>query len=153
MVPLVATGKRDQGPGYFHVFTAATGGGEFFADDLDRHVLIERLGRISVRLGWRVFAYTLLTTHYHVVLQTGGPTLSRGMQWLNAGHVQLYNQRWSRSGTLVARRFGYRVIETEEYLVAACRYVWLNPVRAGLCSAAADWAWSGGEWFRRIECL
>jgi REP-associated tyrosine transposase len=153
MVPVVATPRREQGPGYFHVYTVATGGGEFFSDDLDRHMLVQRLDRISVRLGWRVFAYTLMTTHYHVVVQTREANLSRGMQSLNAGHVQLFNQRWTRSGTLVARRFGYRVIESEEHLAAACRYVWLNPVRAGLCRAAADWPWSGGDWFSTIECL
>ena len=149
----MATPRREQGPGYFHVYTVATGGGELFRDDLDRQVLVQRLGRISVRLGWRVFAYALLTTHYHAVLQTRDANLSRGMQWLNAGHAQLYNQRWRRSGTLVARRFGYRVIESEEYLAGACRYVWLNPVRAGLCKAAVDWSWNGGEWFSTIECL
>ena len=66
----MATPRREQGPGYFHVYTVATGGGELFRDDLDRQVLVQRLGRISVRLGWRVFAYALLTTHYHAVLQS-----------------------------------------------------------------------------------
>jgi REP element-mobilizing transposase RayT len=153
MVSYMATPKRFQGPGYFHVYTVATGGEELFRDDLDRQVLVQRLGRISMRLGWRVFAYTLLTTHYHAVLQTRDASLSRGMQCLNAGYAQLYNQRWTRSGTLVARRFGYRVIESEEYLAAVCRYVWLNPVRARLCLAAADWSWNGGDWFSMIECL
>ena len=39
MVSEVATSKRFQGPGYYHVYTVATGGGEFFRDDLDRQVL------------------------------------------------------------------------------------------------------------------
>ena len=28
-------------------------------------------------------------------------------------------------------------------LVNACRYVYLNPVRAGLCARPQDWPWSG----------
>lgn len=153
MVSAMATPRREQGPGYFHVFTVATGGGRFFADDLDRQLLVHRLELVSARLGWRVFAYSLLSTHYHVVLETREANLSRGMQRLNAGYVQLFNQRWTRAGTLVARRFGYRVIESEEYLASACRYVWLNPVRAGLCRTAADWTWNGGEWSSTIDCL
>jgi REP-associated tyrosine transposase len=149
----MATPGREQGPGYFHVFTVATGGGQFFADNLDRQSLVQRLELVSARLEWRVFAYSVLRTHYHVVLETREANLSRGMQQLNARYVQLFNQRWARSGTLVARRFGCRVIESEEYLAAACRYVWLNPVRAGLCLAATDWAWNGGEWFSSLKCL
>ena len=111
-VPEMATPRREQGPGYFHVYTVATGGaGALRRRPRPPGCWFERLGRIAAALGWRVFAYTLLTTHYHAVLQTRDANLSRGMQWLNAGHVQLYNQRWTRSGTLVARRFGYRVIE------------------------------------------
>lgn len=153
MVSEMATPMRLQGPGSFHVYTVATGGAPFFGDDLDRQTFVERLGRVAARSGWRVYAYCLMTTHYHAVVETASANLSRGMQTLNARHVQLFNQRWERSGTLVARRFGYRVIESEEYLGGACRYVWLNPVRAGLCLAAADWPWSGGEWFNSIYSL
>jgi REP element-mobilizing transposase RayT len=153
MVSDMATPKRFQGPGYFHVYTLATGDGTLFRDDFDRQLFVQRLRRVSARLGWRIYAYTLLSTHYHAVVETRDANLSRGMQWLNSGFVQLYNDRWHRSGTLVARRFGYRVIESEEYLAAVCRYVWLNPVRARLCLAAADWSWNGGDWFSRIECL
>ena len=153
MVSMMATAKREQGPGYFHVFTVATGDGEFFHDDLDRQLLVDRLGRVSARLGWQVFAYCLMTTHYHAVLQNAEPNLSRGMQWLNAGHVREFNHRWSRSGTLVARRFGYRLIESEEYLRRVCRYVWANPVQAGLCTAGTDWPWNGGAWFPGLSSL
>ena len=33
--------------------------------------------------------------------------------------------------------------ETERHLVNAARYVYLNPVRAGLCARPEDWPWSG----------
>ena len=33
-------------------------------------------------------------------------------------------------------------MEDEDHLRHTCRYVVLNPVRAGLCDAAADWPWS-----------
>ena len=34
------------------------------------------------------------------------------------------------------------LVEKDSYLLELCRYVVLNPVRAGLCSEAADWPWS-----------
>ncbi len=85
-----------------------------------------------------------MSTHYHAVIQTPEANLSRGMQLVNSKYVRAYNDRWGRFGTLVAGRFGSRSIESEEYFSAACRYVFLNPVRAELCQHACEWPWSGG---------
>ena len=85
-----------------------------------------------------------MTTHYHAVVETREMNLSQGMQHLNSIYVKAFNGRWGRFGTLVAGRFGSRVIESEEYLYEVCRYVFLNPVRAHLCDRAGEWPWSGG---------
>jgi putative transposase len=37
----------------------------------------------------------------------------------------------------------------EEHLLAAGRYVELNPVRAGLCNRAGDWPWSSAQFHLR----
>jgi REP element-mobilizing transposase RayT len=84
-------------------------------------------------------------THYHVVLRSTMPSLAAGMHWLNGVYAQRFNRRYERYGHLFAGRYGSRVIEDEEYLARACEYVLLNPVRAGLCGAAADWPWSGSR--------
>lgn len=34
------------------------------------------------------------------------------------------------------------LVDKDSYLLEESRYVVLNPVRAGLCKAAGDWAWS-----------
>lgn len=135
---------RSDVAGFHHIFSRATGGSTFFVDDDDRLLLLQLLEQTRRRLDWRVHAYCLMTTHYHAVLETVEPNLSRGMQRINSIYAREYNRRWGRHGTLVASRFGSRVIESEEYLVEACRYVFLNPVKAQLCERATDWSWSGG---------
>ncbi len=144
---------RDQTPGFRHVYTRATGGGALFVDDDDRRLFVALLEGTATRLAWRIHAYCLLSTHYHAVLETRAPNLSRGMQRVNSIYVQEFNARWQRFGTLVAARFGSRVIESEEYLEEACRYVFLNPVKAGLCVRAGDWPWSGGLLSRAMSHL
>jgi REP element-mobilizing transposase RayT len=136
--------ERTQGPGFHHVFSRGTGGAAFFVDDDDRRFFISLLKRTAGELHWTLHAYCLMTTHYHVVVATREPNLSQGMQRLNSVYVKKFNGRWGRFGTLVAARFGSRVIESEEYVAEACRYVFLNPVRAELCKRARDWPWSGG---------
>ena len=94
-----------------------------------------------------------MTTHYHAVVETSAPNLSRGMQRVNSIYVKEHNRRWGRQGTLVASRFGSRVIENEEYLEEVCRYVFLNPVKAQLCERARDWPWNGGLLARALADL
>src|SRR4051812_27459148 len=55
-----------------------------------------------------------------------------------AGHV---HARLKRTGHFWQGRFGCVAMD-EEHLCAAVRYVSLNPVRARLVEAAADWPWS-----------
>jgi putative transposase len=137
---------RVQVPGFHHVFSRGAGGVQFFVDDDDRQHFLQLLGRTADTLQWTVFAYCLMTTHYHAVIRTRNADLSRGMQQVNSMYVRSFNAKWDRFGTLVASRFGSRVIESEEYLADVCRYVFLNPVQAKLCRRASDWPWSGGEW-------
>jgi len=47
-----------------------------------------------------------------------------------------------RTGSLLEGRFKSSPISTNEYLLACCRYVELNPLRAGIVADPADYRWS-----------
>lgn len=112
-------------------------------DDLDCDAFAALLDRVGRRWDWTVHAYCLMPNHYHLVLETSVGHLSKGMHALNGRHAQRFNERHSRSGHLFQERFDARVIESEAYLQAACRYVVENPIRAGLARGAESWPWSG----------
>ena len=95
---------------------------------------------------WYVHVLCLMPNHFHLVVGTTGPRLSAGLHRANGVYAQSFNARYERSGHLFGDRFFARRIETEEELHAVCRYVLANPVRAGLCEAAADWPWSGSRY-------
>jgi hypothetical protein len=80
--------------------------------------------------------------HYHLVVETLVPSLSRGMRQLNGVYSQSFNRRHVRVGHLFQGRFFGGLIQEDGYLPAAIRYVLRNPVRAGLVRSAADWEWS-----------
>jgi REP element-mobilizing transposase RayT len=127
------------------VISRGAGGTALFRDDDDRRALVQLLTATGHRNAWEIYAYCLMTTHYHVVLETRQANLGTGMQRVNSRHVRRFNDRWGRFGTLVSERYRSRRIESEEYLSEACRYVLLNPVRAGLCEHVAEWPWCGGR--------
>jgi REP-associated tyrosine transposase len=130
--------------GHFHVTARGTGGLALFHDDIDRRAFIDLLAKTACESKWTCHVYCLMTTHYHLVLETSQRALSEGMRRLNGVYAQRFNRRYSRKGHLFEERFSARVIDAEEHFEAACRYVLENPVRAGLCEQADQWPWSGG---------
>ncbi|HSS80111.1 MAG TPA: transposase [Gaiellaceae bacterium] len=128
--------------GYFHVTARGAGNALIFVADLDRLDFLHLLESTTRRLGWRALAHCLMGTHYHLILEATRESLSAGMQRLNGVYALRFNRRHGRTGHLFAERFSSYVIRDERHLEAAVEYVLQNPVRAGLCDEARDWAWA-----------
>jgi REP-associated tyrosine transposase len=137
--------------GHYHVVARAVAGEPLFRDDADREWFVACLQITAKRLRWELFAYCLMTTHYHLVARTPEPNLARGVQRVNGRYAQEFNQRWKRFGHLFAERYSAGLIESEEHLAEACRYVLENPVKAGVCKSPWDWPWSGGHVFEDLS--
>jgi putative transposase len=128
--------------GIYHVTANAIDGAQIFRDDADRRRWLRLLAAVADAWLWDCFAYCLLSTHHHLVLRINEPTLARGMQYLNARHAESFNRRHGRKGHVFRARYQSKLVETDGHALEACRYVVLNPVRAGLCTSAEAWPWS-----------
>jgi REP element-mobilizing transposase RayT len=100
------------------------------------------MGGIASVSRWIVHAYCLMGNHYHLLLETPRPNLSAGMQRVNGRYTQWFNRRHRRSGHLLQGRFKAILVERDPHLLELCRYVVLNPVRAGMAASAGSWPWS-----------
>lgn len=127
----------------YHVWVRGVDHLAIYRDARDRELFERLLKKAIRRVGWRVHAYCQMTTHYHLVVETPEPNLARGMQWLNGVYGQFFNERHGRSGHLFQGRYGAELLESEEHYAEACRYVLLNPIKAGIVKRAEDWPWSG----------
>ena len=94
------------------------------------------------RLDAEAVSFCLMGNHYHLVLRTRQPNLSRLMRHVNGEYTRAFNRRHGVSGHLFQGRFHAVLVDCDVYLIQVCRYVELNPVRASLAATAADWAWS-----------
>jgi hypothetical protein len=83
-----------------------------------------------------------MTNHFHLVVQVPLCGLSEGMRLLNGGFARRMNARHGRVGHLFQNRFGAKAIKDDSHLREACRYIVLNPVRAGMCERPEQWRWS-----------
>lgn len=113
-----------------------------FDDDADRSALLSIVERAVVRFDAVVYAYCLMRNHYHFVVQTRQPNLSRLMRHINGVYTQSYNRRHAKVGHLFQGRFKAVLVDQDTYFLEVCRYVDLNPVRAGMVKRPADWKWS-----------
>ena len=95
--------------------------------------------------GVEIWSYCLMPNHTHSIAV---PSSEDGLRWAigetHRRYTRRINFREKWRGYLWQGRFASFVMD-EPYLLAAARYVELNPVRARLVAKAEDWPWSSAR--------
>ena len=126
----------------WHITSRGNNRGDIYLGEDDRLMFLSILAESVRRFRWIVHSFTLMTNHFHLVIETPEPTLSRGMKWMNGKYAQWFNRRHNRSGHLFQGRFKGFLVEKEGYLLTLIRYVALNPVRAHMVERPEEYRWS-----------
>lgn len=126
----------------YHVTSRGNARAAIYADDTDRTTFLALLTQVVQRYHWLCHAYCLMDNHYHLVLETPEGNLAQGMRQVNGLYTQGYNRRHGRVGHVLQGRYKAILIERDSYLLTVCRYVVLNPVRAGMVRTAQEYGWS-----------
>ena len=134
--------RLEHGGALWHVTSRGNERHAIFRDDRDRRLFLAVLAEAVDLFTWRLHAYVLMGNHYHLLLETPEPNLSRGMHRINAVYSQAFNRRYERVGHLLQGRFKAILVEKERHLLELVRYLVLNPVRAGVVTEAGEWKWS-----------
>lgn len=117
-----------------------------FRTDADRGDFVDRLAQLCLEGSLVVYAWSLLSNHFHLLVRTGRQPISRSMKKLLTGYVVNFNLRHKRSGHLFQNRYKSIICEEDPYLLELSRYIHLNPVRAGMVrdvEQLRDYRWSG----------
>ena len=126
----------------YHVTSRGNAQDDIYLTDADRNTFLDLLKNTNLRYCWYCHAYCLLDNHYHLLIETNSPTLSKGMKYLNGTYTQTFNRAHNRVGHVFHGRFKGILVQKENYLMELSRYIVLNPVRAGMVRSAKDWPWS-----------
>jgi REP element-mobilizing transposase RayT len=126
----------------YHVTARGDRREPIFEDDEDRLAFLSFLGQALERFDAQCLAYCLMGNHYHLVLHTRQPNLSRLMRHLNGVYTQAFNRRHRKVGHLLQGRFKAILVDRDAYLLEVCRYVERNPVAARLVRKPQNWSWS-----------
>jgi REP element-mobilizing transposase RayT len=139
----MARSLRLEFPGaIYHVTSRGNARCSIFMDDEDRVLFQICLAETIMRFRWRCHAYCLIDNHYHLLIETPEGNLSAGMRQLNGLYTQRFNRCHERVGHLFQGRFKAIVVERDRYLLELCRYIVLNPIRAGMVENLEHYVWS-----------
>ncbi len=139
---MARTARAEFDGAIYHVFQRGNGGQEIFAGDPGRRFFLSELAITAERHGWRCLSFCLMSNHYHLVIETQGPTLGDGMKRFGSVHAQAFNRDCGTYGHVYQGRYGSVVVRTDAQFAQLLRYVVLNPVAAGLCTDPSAWFWS-----------
>ena len=113
----------------------------FLGDD-DYNLYKDWLAKSCRQNSVEVWSYCLMPNHVHLILVPADDSgLSRAVGETHRRYSSYINARLRVTGHLFQGRFG-SVAMDELHLLAAFRYVAMNPVKAKMVAQATDWSWS-----------
>jgi len=136
---------------FYHVIVRGNQRQEIFHDEADCGKYLSLLSGYRERYQFKLFAYTLMSNHVHLLIETGGAPLSKILQGLSQSYTQYYNRRRKTVGHLFQGRYKAILCDRDAYLLALVRYIHLNPVRAGITEEASKYRWSSHRSYIGME--
>ena len=127
---------------WYHVMNRGRHGEKVFETNKDYWSFIELLEELNEVFNVKVAAYSLLSNHYHLLVNTPDANLSRSMRHLNGVYTQRYNKRHACDGQLFRGRYKSIVVESDSYALELVRYIHRNPLEAGLVDNLEKYQWS-----------
>lgn len=106
-------------------------------------IIISAMEESRRKLSFRLCGYVLMPDHWHALIGVSDPlTISRAVQdikWIAARRI---GRQRNSAGPLWQHQFWDRYIRNEREFGDRLSYLHLNPVRKGLVTDPAEWAWS-----------
>lgn len=130
-------------PGYpHHITQRGNRRQQIFFGDNDYRAYMRLVAKEMPRAGVKIWAYCLMPNHVHIVAV---PDVENSLAMLfkeaHRKYTRRINSREGWCGHLWQERFHSFPMD-ESHLIAAVRYIELNPVDAGICDVPEEWSWS-----------
>jgi len=137
--------------GFYHIITRGNQGQKVFLEEKDFLKYLEFLSDYKDRYGFWVYAYVLMGTHVHLLIETGQVPLSKILQGINQRFTMYFNRRYGKVGHLFQGRYKAILCDRDAYLLSLVKYVHCNPVRAGMVRRPEEYRWSSHREYIRLN--
>jgi len=89
-----------------------------------------------------IYAYCLMTTHYHILIKTDTSNLDKAMKYFGENYARNINKHTNATGPVFTSRYKAKYISDDAYFLQVLKYIHLNPVEANICTYFEDYQWS-----------
>ena len=107
---------RLDAPGIFHhVRGRGIERRKIFLNDYDRRDFLERMAYACADGAASLYAFCLMSNHFHLAIRTGERPLATIMRKLLTAYATSFNRRNKRDGHLFQNRYKSTVVDDEQY--------------------------------------
>ena len=136
---------------YHHVMNRGYDGNTIFAGSETKSHFLDYLEDAVTKMKIKIFAYCIMDSHYHLVLENTTGRMSDFLKLLNGNFGMYYRKKFGGQGYVFQNRFKSTLIENDAYLIQSIVYTLQNPVRAGIVTQANHYIWSSASCYFNPE--
>jgi putative transposase len=97
-------------------------------------ICLDCLFKVTIAYGLRVHAFTLMDNHFHLLASTPFANLGDVMNYFMREVSREVNRRTNRVNHIFGGPYRASLIDDVTYYCNVTRYLYQNPMRAGICS-------------------
>lgn len=105
-------------------------------------LMTEALGMAADKYGAEIHTFVLMSNHYHCLLTTPRANLDLVMQYFHTRVTFLIQRATGRINHVLGARYSQNLLYGASDLAYLYKYVFRNPVRAGICERVQDYPYS-----------
>ena len=119
---------------FFHVITQGINKSYIFNSEKEIKFYIKRMYQLQKECNVKVISYCIMNNHAHILIKASEiNNMSNYMHRLNTTYACYYNKIHKRVGYVFRDRFKSEGIYSENQLYNCIKYIYDNPVKAGIC--------------------
>lgn len=111
----------------YHIMVRSISDTPLFKCSNDKDMYLGLIRKYQVQFDFKVYAYCLMDTHAHIIIDCNGADISKIMHGINQCYAQYFNRTYNRHGHLFQDRFKSKIIYEDKYIVALSSYIHNNP--------------------------
>jgi putative transposase len=140
-----------RGRGWFFVTICCESRRPVFSDHRNAEILVDLLKMTADKCGFGVHAFCVMPDHFHALVEGLAPTsdLLRFLRNLKQASSREYRKR--AGNILWQKKFYDHILRSKDSPEAVAWYIWMNPVRKGLCTQPNQHPFAGTLTFRWDE--
>lgn len=127
---------------WYHTMNRGAGRKTIFHTNEEKFAFLDLLSEAHELFDAQIHAYCLMDNHYHLLIKTPLPNLSKIMRHINGSYTMYFNKRHGTDGALFRGRYKAQVVDSHHYLLKVSRYIHLNPISANITQNLNNYPWS-----------